>query len=488
MPGVTTTTAVRSGPASDTAPAEARYFCVGQFDRGLVGSAVQVRSVAELEYQFGTRVTYGAGYDDLRTYFEEGGAEAYVSRVVGPAATKGTLMLQDKAGSPLNTLKIDAISAGAWSADVTVAVAAGTLGSNYYRLTVQGPVGDPEVYDNLATPADGETALTKSAWVRGTNQGSATAAPNNNPKILAATALSAGSDDRASITATHHTNALSVFGPELGTGCFGVPGQAAATVSAACIAHAKTYSRLWLAATAVGQTDTQARTAAAGLLADGNDCAGLFWPWVKVPLGGGATKLISPEGFVAGKRARKIIDVGVWEAPAGEAGIGNFIVGLEVETSKTVGDQCNAANVNVIRTVAGKPRLYGWRSLSPNTQNFYLLTSRDLLDVLRYQGEAILEPFVFKSIDGAGKLLGRIKGSLVALAEGYRRAGGLFELIDQVTGKQIDPGYSVDVGPSINTLANLQGNRVAAQLAVRPPGCAETIALLITKADLTAAV
>lgn len=485
MPGVSVRTATRSGPVNPTVPPTGRYFVVGQFDRGVPGVAVRIRSLAELEVQFGGRVTYGSAYDDLRMFFEEGGTEAYVTRVVGPAATKGTLTLTDKAGSPLPTVRIDAISAGAWSTGVTVTSSAGTIAGTY-KLVVAGPLGIVETYDNLVTPADAVNALNASAFVRAADLGSATVAPNNQPKVQAATALSAGTDDRASITATLMGNGLAAFGSALGTGSVAIPGYSSTLVGAALMAHAKTFRRLAILAAAVGADDAAYTAAATALLAADGEFGGLFGPWVRVPLGGGASKLVSPEGYVAAARARAHRDVGPWRAPAGELSKAEFVLGVERELTQAQGNALNASAVSAIRTIAGSTRLYGWRSLSTDVDNYLLLTGRDVLNVLAYAAEAALERYVFRTIDSKGQLLASVAGELVGVVEPMRAAGGLYELI--VDGQQVDPGYSVDVGATVNTAAVLNANKVAAVLAVRVSPVGELIDLTIVKAGLTATV
>lgn len=486
MPGVTVRTATRSGPVNSAVPASGRYFVAGQFERGKTGIAQLVRSLAELEVLYGTRVTYGSAYDDLRMFFEEGGTEAYVVRVVGPAATKGTLTIQDKAGTPVNTVRFDAIAAGAWSTGVTIQSANGTVAGTY-KLIVSGPLGIVETYDNLVTPADAVTALNASAFVRAVDLGSGTVAPNNQPKVQAATALSAGADDRASITAAIMGAALDTFGPELGPGAVSIPGYSSTLVGSYLMAHAKAKRRLALLATAVGVDATAAKAAATALLSTDGEYGGLFYPWLKVPLGGGASKLVSPEGFVAAKRALAHANVGPWQPAAGERSVSRFVLDVETPIVRAVGDDLDDNAVNAIRLIAGTVRLYGWRSLSTDRDNYSLLIGRDVLNTLAYIAEDRLEQYVYRPIDGKGQLFASVAAELVGVVEPYRDAGGLYPLFDS-QGRQLDPGYSVDVGPTVNTIAVLNQNKVAAVLAVRVSPVGSLIDLTIVKAGLTATV
>lgn len=480
MPGVIVRTATRSGPVNPTVPASGRYFVVGQFDRGRTDVAQQVRSLAELEVLYGGRVAYGSAYDDLRMFFEEGGTEAYVIRVVGPAATKGTLNINNGAGSPAPALRVDALSAGAWSAGVKVTVAAGTL-PDTFKVIVDGPLeSDTETYDNLATAADAVGALTRSRYVRGADLGAGVPAPRS------ATALSAGSDDRASVTASTMGDALAKFGKEYGAGAVAIPGYTSALVGAALMAHAKEFRRLALMAAAQGASDADYLNAADTLIGLDGEYGGLFGPWVSIPMGGGRTKLVSPEGYVAAARARAHLSEGPWRAPAGELAIARFVVGVERELTRAQGDTLDEGHVSAIRTIAGTTRLYGWRSLSSDVDNYALLVGRDVLNTVAYEAEARLEPYVFRTIDGKGQLLASVASTIVGILDPMRAAGGLYERT--VDGQQVDPGYSVDVGPTVNTDAVLAANKVAAVVALRVSPVGTLIDLTIVKAGLTATV
>lgn len=482
MPGVIVRTATRSGPVNALVPESGRYFVAGLTTRGRTDKAVRVRSLAEYEVELGGRPAFGFVYDDLRTYFEEGGTEAYVARVVGPAATLGTLSLVDGSAAP--TVAIDALGAGAWSTGVTVEVAAGTLAGR--KLIVR--LGeDRETFDNLETPAAFVDAVASSRYVRARDLGSATAAPGNLPAILAATALSAGSDDRAAITATTVTNALARFGPELGAGVVATPGYPSSSTAAALKAHAKAHRRLFLTSVAPGASVSDAKAAATALLAPDGEYGGLVYPHVRIPLTGGSTKLVSPEGYAAAMRARAHREVGPWRAPAGEVAVARFVLAPEVELTRAQGEELDEAHVSAIRTIAGSTRLYGWRSLSTDLSNYALLIGRDVLNTLAVEAELRLEPYVFRTIDGKGQLYAEVEAELIGLVDPMRAAGGLYERTAE-DGSQLDPGYSVDTGPTVNTEAVINANKVAAVLAVRVSPVGALIDLTIVKAGLTASV
>lgn len=477
-PGVSVTTAVRSGSASALRAPSSRLFIAGLAERGSSTEAVLLRGMADYESLFGARVSYGSLYDQLKTYFAEGGVEAYATRVVGPAATLGTLTLQDRAGVPVNTLRVDAANPGAWSSRITVQVMDGSI-ADTFRIIVRLDGDIVEDRTNLASPTAAQVAFAASSYVRVTNLGSATVGPDNNPAVLAATALSAGADDRASVTTTHYVTALERFVPGLGDGAVALPGLGDA-VHAGLVAHAKGHRRVALLSGDIDDTISELQTKAAAVIDDA-EYAGLFAPWINVSDEAGGFRQIGPEGYVAAARARAHEQVGPWRAPAGAIATSNGILGLAVSYTEDEFDTLDASRVSVIRLIANTVRLYNWRSLSADEENFKFLSARDMLNRLVVEGEDALEEFVFAPIDAKGQLLSSINASLVGIAESKRQAGGLFENVNPATGQLIDPGYSVDTGPSINSAASLANNEVKARLAVRVAPTGALVSLTIVK-------
>lgn len=487
MPGVIVTTDTVTGPTGTRSPG-GTYFVVGQAERGPTDRAVRVRGIADVERTFGGRTTYGTLYDDLRTYFAEGGERAYVARVVGPAATEGILELMDRGGVPEPTLELTARGAGTWSTGVTVTVVDGTI-ADTVTLTVDGPDGT-ERYRDVATLEDLEQAINdRSTMVTATTLGSTNPHPDNLPAAIAETALSAGDDDRAAITTDELAAGLDRFGRDLGAGAVAMPGIDAAVAHPSLAAHARLNDRIALLAPSEGTTPAEAGGIADGLLGQaGGEQVGMFYPWVRIPAGGARTKLVSPEGFVAGRRARAHATDGPWRAPAGQlAGGADFVLGTELDVDQAAGDTLDDAHVSAIRSIAGRPTLYGWRSLSTDEGNYALLTGRDALNVLTAQAREALEPLVFRPIDGRGRLFAEAEGILTGLVEPWRVAGGVYERTTE-DGVQVDPGYRVDVGPSVNTPASIAAGRIVAKLAVRISPTGTLVEVTIVKVAVTAAV
>lgn len=481
MPGVTVTTAVKTGPVNALGPIAGQLLVAGVAQRGPVGAPVSIRSIADYEQHFGPRTAYsGVLHDTVATFFEEGGYLAQVTRVVGPAATSGSLSVNDSAA--VATVKFTATSAGAWADDVKIEIAAGSQADTFKVVVTY--LGDPvQAVDNLASPAAALAAFGTSPWVTVTDLGSSTAAPGNNPAVAAATALTGGDDDRANITNSQATGALAAFGDELGPGAVALPEWDAATVGAAVIAHCKTNGRIGLLSGGIADDQATVQAAAAGLTTDG-DYAGLFYPWVTIPDASG-DRSIPPEGYVAAARARAHADVGFWQVPAGDPATVRHVTGTTVRVDKATNNELATHRVSGIATIGGTVKLYGWFSLSTDDA-FTLLTARDSLNSVTRQATVTLEPFVWRTVDGRGLLQSEIDSAIRGLLQPITDAGGFFPRTDD-DGDQLDPGYSVQVN-GVNDLTNLADNEIIVAVSIRLSPSAKEITVTITKAALTAAL
>lgn len=474
MPGVNVTTQTRTGPVAFNAAPSGQVFMAGQAERGSVTSAVLIRGLADFISKFGNRVSYSHLYDNIATFFEEGGAVAYVTRVVGPGATTGSLVLNDRQTPAEPTLTINAASPGAWSANLDIVVSDTTGSTTQIRVVLD----DATVETFSGTTVEQlVAAMADSQYVTVTNLGSDGVAPANKPATGTFT-LSAGTDDRSNITATHYTAGLARFELSLGDGAVAIPGVGE-SVHSALIAHAAANRRIALLSEGENASVSTLKTTAAAL---NSEFAGLFAPWVQISTPTG-TRFTSPEGYVAAVRNRAHSEAGPWRAPAGQIAVARSVIGLKADYNRATGDELDTAKVSAIRNINNSVRLYGWRSLSNDTDNYALLIGRDVLNRIVVESERRLEQFVFQTIDGKGQLLSEISGTITGILEPMRAAGGLFERVD-ANGATIDPGYLVETGSTINTFENLANNTVNARVSVRVSPAAALISVTIVKVGL----
>lgn len=484
MPGVAVAVGAVSGPSAPTIAPASTYFAVGLADRGPTDAPTLVTSFAQFETLFGPRTTYSPLWNDVKAFFEEGGTRAYIARVVGPAATIGTLTggLEDGQTEAETTLNIAARSAGAWSTQIGVRVLAGATAATY-RLQVL--LGGTIVHDwgNLSSPQEAVSRAASSPYVRITDAGSGGTAPENNPAPTSVLTLAAGTDDRAAVTSTHYGTALNLFNRELGDGAVAIPGVGTG-VHAALIAHADANNRIALLSTTRNADKATLVGIAAALDAKR---AGLFAPWVRVPDEFGGTRAISPEGYVAGARARAHA-TGPWRAAAGEISRGRYVVAPDQVFGSTDAEDLDDNKVNVIRTVANSTRLYGWKSLSADRENWEFLSSAETVNRVVTEIYAQVEQFVFDVIDARGHLLARLEGTLEGIVKPMADAGGLFARFDPSDPTTLlDPGYRVRVS-GINNVGTAARNTVLAEVGIRVSATAADVLVTVTKAAVTAAL
>lgn len=480
--GVEVTTSLRSGPSNPGAPASGRLHIAGLTERGPADKAELVKSIAQFESVFGVRTPYASNvYDSARTFFEEGGSELVVSRAVGAAATKGFLVIKDTAD--VDTVRISATDAGQHSSALTVEV---TTADDKYTVTVRRGGVLLNIFRDLDSPAALVTAAASNPFITVTDLGSVTAAPGNNPDLLAPTALSAGSDDRAAVTAAVVAAALDKPAPATRGGAVAAPGYPASAIGALLIAHAKANGKVALLSPAEGTTPDAAALEAEALIGADGSFAGMFYPHVVIPDGSG-TRTLSPEAFVGAVRSRAHFATGFWQVPAGTRSLPKWILGTVTTIDRALNNTLAESQLNTIATIGNKVRLYGWQSLSADTDNLGLLSAQDTLNNLGLRVEEALEEFVFTTIDPKGYLLARVEAAVTGVVAPIQSAGGFFALIDG-NDEQVDPGYKVTVDQSINTATSMANNEVLVSISVRMSPVAALIKAEIIKVALTASV
>lgn len=479
--GVEITTSVRPG-TSNTGVTSGRFHIAGLTEKGPSDGARVVRSRAQFESIYGTRTPYSSAmYDTARTFWEEGGDELIVSRAVGAGATKGSLSLLDTGG--VATLKVSALDPGGHSTATTVEVVAGTAGTFTIKIRSNGVlVGN---YLNLASPAAAVEAAGSSEYVEISDLGSVTAAPGNNPVVNADTALSAGTDDRGTVTAATMIAALESAGRELDGSAVAIPGYSVDVIGEDLLAHAADYRKVALMSFDAATTLEEAIATNPVTDASKGDHGAVIFPHVVVPDGNG-TRVVPPEGYAAAARARAHASTGFWQAPPGDRSLARWVVGTTVPLDIVDIEALDENNINGIVTMANRPRLYGWSSLSEDRESFALLSTRDTLNNVGALLRRELEEFVFSTIDGKGHLLSKVESAATGVLANIAAAGGFYPLF--VNDERVDPGYSVTVDETINTASSLANNEVRVGIGVRLSPMAKLIRVEIIKVPLNASV
>lgn len=485
-PGVNVTTSAVAGIAS---PGQrlGRWFVAGVTERGPVGvdPSRTFKSLAEFSALYGDRVSYGTLYDAIDAYFRFGGSEVAVSRVVGPAATKATLMLQDRNGAPANTLKVDAKGPGAYGTRLAVQVTDG-VAANTFVLAVSFDSVVVEVSPELGSPADAVQWSRNSDYVTITDQASATAAPNNNPKVIASTALAGGSDDRTSITNTEWAAALAAFSSSMGPALVSAPTRTSSAGIVQVIDHAGATNRVALTEGPSGATSSTL-TALAGTVraATASEAYGaMFAPWVTVPgVAPGTTRDVPPSAVAAGLIARQVGSGSANVPAAGANGRAEWALSLgQAEFTDSERAALNTAGVDVFHRPYGSAQvtLYGYKTLDP-AGSWGNLNHQLLRCLITEEALLVGEEFMFDQIDGRGLKIAEFNGALRAMLHGHYLNGELF-------GSTPAEAFRVDTGPGVNTPTTLAANTLKANLSVRMSPFAEQVDIVITKFPITEAL
>lgn len=487
MPGVVISTAVRTGPSSPTVRESSQAFFIGLADRGPTDSAVKVASIEEFEDIYGGYVSYAYLHPTVETFFEEGGTQCYIARVAGNAATTGFKNIASTSGSV--AIALEANGPGAWSDDLSVTTAVGTAASTF---TVKLYLGN-QLLMNTFNCSSNEIAVGKinshpvaSKYVIAST-GTTTITPVTN---LTLSAFSAGDDDRASVVATDYSSGLTLFGDALGTGAVSCPENASPTVYQALITHANTYNRVAILHGASDDTQSEIISMAQTISGtyEHTEHVALYYPWVYVPTTvAGINRLIPADGYVAGKRSAAHNTAGAHVPYAGLLSQAVFVNGVVTDINKANGDLLDDEGVNAIRVIQNTVRIYGARSLSPDTTNFRYITAQDIVNGIVTDGNRTLESVVFSTIDGRNNSFASVEAKLIAVLEAARISGSLYEAFD-ANGRRIDYGYTVKCDSSLNPVSQLATGLIKARVGVRVSSVGDKIEVNIIKSNLTTSV
>ena len=214
MPGVTISTAVRTGAVNTGVAPAATFFVVGQTERGTDSEAVRVTSLEDYETKFGGHVSGHFTWYTLKTFFEEGGVTAYVARVTASAAATADIELVSGVSDPGITLT--AVGAGTWGNDMTATV---TVGSGTFSLVVS--YDGSLVYSGaFSSIAEAVTAINFSTSASLYFTAALTTGADGTDLLSAVASASFAGGTDGTVAKSDFTAALDMFGEELGAGAY----------------------------------------------------------------------------------------------------------------------------------------------------------------------------------------------------------------------------------------------------------------------------
>ena len=364
---------VPSGVRTITGVATSIALFIGWAARGPTDRAVRISSFADYQRTYGglDRRTL-LGYS-VKHFFDNGGADAYVVRLVGAGAMTASVVI--------GQLTVDTNSPGDWGNHYRIRTRQRAAPDNArFRIEVLDEDNNDAVvesFENIsmdsADPRFAESVINnRSAFI------SATVAANTAPAD-GTNDLVGGDDGAVLVPDTVNFNAalLAQFGIGSITeridifNLVCVPGETHAATLAALQGHCR-RRRAFL----VVDADSTATVASLGTGAPpaltGSDApnSAIFFPWVRAPdpMRQGALADFPPCGYVAGVFARTDSTRGVWKAPAGSEASLNGVTGLTITMNDAENGQLNPLGVNCLRTLP----VYGnvvWGSRTLHGQN-----------------------------------------------------------------------------------------------------------------------
>jgi hypothetical protein len=484
-PGVNVTTRENAPPS--TIPTDVGTgFMVGITEAGPLTPSGRdlVQNMDEYTAKYApTGRTYTQGitmHDSAETFFNEGGNRLYVGRVVGPAAATAVKALNDS-GAAI-ALNVAANGPGEWGNDIQVVVNTTTQDPNIsagnFRLIVKR-VSTGEVFDSSPDLLDNTAAV---AWSSGSSIIKITAGVSLLDPVAGSFTLAGGANDAAAITNTQWETAINNVSAALGPGILTVPGATTTAIQVAAAKHAQTRGRVVFLD---GPDTATAATlvAAVKTIVDNSlkrsRYAGMFAPWLNVAgLAPGTVRKVPPSPVVAGAFARNMANgLSANEPAAGENGKVRSALGLTQLYSDTDRQTLNDNGINVVRDVYGVVKVYGWRSTAdPAVDISWVNLGNSIMHrQIVAEAGAVGERFVFKQIDGQGRLASQFGGALVGeVCMPMFLNGSLF-------GEDPDDAFKVDTGPSVNTEATAANNELRAVIAVKMSPFGEEVNIEIVK-------
>lgn len=411
---------------------------------------------------------------------------AWIGRRVGEAAVVATVTLQDRADPAVDTVRIDARDPGVDGDKIAVHPTDGDI-ADTVTLTILYDGLPVEVHPDLASPTAIVAKLETSGYVRATDLGSATAAPDNLPASTEDPVdLAGGTDDLAGVTDATLAADLARATRDLGIGQVMVPGA----VTPAAYGHINRHRRLTnrTALLDLPDSDDPAVLAAAALAARSagdtgdSDRTGSFGPWWVLPgTVAGTLRRVSPAAVAAGLCARNDLAAGGHpiQAPAWTRGVVT-IDGAQLGATFTDDETADleAAGVNLFRqratiglylnsfwTVSEDPR---WRFLTDARTAMTLVNDGELIAEQTMYGDPIDGPGGFK--------LTSLRAALLSMMDDHAEARAFYS----ATGLIADAEYDVDVD-TVNSPETIADGEVYAALDYVLAGTAARIRLLYTK-------
>lgn len=342
---------VSSGVRTITGVATSIGLFIGWAPKGATDRAVRITNFTDYQREFGGLDTRSfLGYS-VRHFFENGGADTYVIRLVGAGSQSASVEIGD--------LTVSASSPGEWADDLSIRTTSRIDDASRFRIEVINTDNAVlESFENLSMdetdarfPPNVINGRSRLISVDATNTG---AAPADDTVDLVGGAD--GTELRPG-NAAFNTAVLSCFGEGSMTDRIDlfnivcVPGLTDAGTLSTLQGYCYDQRAFLIMDSPEGETIANMQNTPSALVGNNAINSAIYYPWVcqADPLRSGAVRAFPPCGFVAGVFARTDAARGVWKAPAGSEASINGAVGLEVAMSDAENGHLNPLGINCLR-------------------------------------------------------------------------------------------------------------------------------------------
>lgn len=419
-------------------------------------------------------------------YFANGGTQAYVKRAVAGSPVAATRTLQDRAGTPANTLVLTAANVGAWGNSIAITVQDSPGATGYFDLIVYSggtsAVNKVETFPNLSmTATDNRYAITiinsQSTYITASDSGSASTGVTRNPATVTTQSLASGANGTTP-TASDIATLVSSFDTIQSSLILNAPGVTTATPVNTLIAYAEARKDVFVVIDPINDTVANQLTLSATYTA--SSYAAVYYPTITIndpttTTPGTIISAANPGGAIVGKYASTDKSRGVFKAPAG---LGTRLAGAVSVPSLTNAnlDSLNSAvaPVNAIKFVPGSGIVVmGARTLKAGYADMYVPVRRSLIYLQKSLVE-LTEFAIFEPNDTV--LYRRISAIVNGFLTNFWSQGGL-------RGDTPEQAYFVLCDTTNNTLVTVEAGQVNIQVGVALQRPAEFVIINIGQFD-----
>ena len=364
---------------------------IGIAEKGALNKPKLVTNWSQFVKDFGAHRRDSFLAHAVQGFFLNGGSRCFVVRVASSSAAIAQAMLQDRAGTPEDTLRVQALNEGEWGNRLSLDVADGTKApATEFMLVVKLDSEVVETWDDLSLDPEAENYVAavindSSTYIQVTDLESVTASPENRPVVQSDVPLAGGADGASDITDSDYVGSsadrtgLYAFDTvdEINNLC--VPGVSTQTVVQAALDYCDGRGDCGFIVDSPEGGDPISTKTFRELFDSSRGY--YYFPRIKAldPLTK-RVKVVPPSGHIAGVFARSDGGRGVHKAPSNEVVRG--AVGLEYEVTDGEQEILNPAGVNCIRAFRGRGiRIWGARTMSSDPSLTHIHKRRFLMFV-----------------------------------------------------------------------------------------------------------